>query len=218
MALKPMSAYTNDLLKQKSALVNLLTGAGVEASEDEKLNTLIPKASGLYESGKTDGLDLVESLLTSGYTDYSYIFYPIMSVMETVPIELLRHVAEASKLENLYYHCKLIKTVPEIDTSNATSFKNMFYHCEALEEVPPMDTSKGEAFDSMFYNCYALKEVPDGLNLSNGGNFYGMFYGCKALKTIPPLDLSNATSTYYMFSGCSNLGTIEKLTLGEGLF
>lgn len=62
MSLKPMSAYTQDLLKQKSALVESLNACGVESSPDEKLNTLVPKVAQAYKSGQLSVMSSSEHL------------------------------------------------------------------------------------------------------------------------------------------------------------
>jgi hypothetical protein len=44
--------YLAELVEQKKALVNNIADSGIEVSHDERINTLVPKVTQLYEAGK----------------------------------------------------------------------------------------------------------------------------------------------------------------------
>ncbi|MDN6440477.1 MAG: DUF285 domain-containing protein [Acidipropionibacterium jensenii] len=75
-------------------------------------------------------------------------------------------------------------TVTEIpfllDTSNVTNMDSMFYNCKALTSVPDMNTSNVTDMYRMFYGCSSLTSVQD-MDTSNVTVMYRMFQNCKAL-------------------------------------
>lgn len=114
----------------------------------------------------------------------------------------------------MFIECKILETVPELDTSEGTDFTSMFGLCFSLLRIPVFDTSKGIYFDSMFENCRVLAEVP-ALNVSNGIYFVNMFVNCYALTEIPALDTSKGHTLSYMFYRCQKLTKITSVDLAS---
>lgn len=79
--------------------------------------------------------------------------------------------SQCSIFNNMFYSCKLIQSIPLLDTSNGTSFSFMFRYCESLKTIPSMNTSNGTGFDYMFAECKSLETIPL-INTSNGTNLY----------------------------------------------
>jgi hypothetical protein len=73
-----VAAHLQELIKQKKALANNLVEKGVQASEDEKFNTLVPKV--LDISGGSSGEDISEEL-----TKYSSLNDELESVINSLP-------------------------------------------------------------------------------------------------------------------------------------
>lgn len=90
------------------------------------------------------------------------------------------------------------------DTANVTSMENMFYNCTNLTTIPSLDTSKVTTMKWMFNGCTSLTTIPQ-LILSNKVIMYGMFSGCSNLITIPRIDASNAGTLAFAFQDCTSL-------------
>lgn len=102
----------------------------------------------------------------------------------------------------------------KINTSNVLDMNNMFYECENLITIPQLDTSNVSNMTRMFSDCSSLISIPQ-IDTSNVTNMSYMFYNCTKLISIPQLDTSNVTDMTYMFRGCENLTTIPPLYAGN---
>ena len=101
--------------------------------------------------------------------------------------------------------------VSGFDTSNVTSMNDMFYGCTSLQTIPQLDTSKVTSMYGMFYNCNNLNSIPE-LNTSNVTNMSYMFsgvYWSMVLQRIEGLDMSSVTSASDMFEHQSSLSYIR---------
>ena len=58
----------------------------------------------------------------------------------------------------MFYGCKALTTVPEMDTSSVTNMNSMFYNCSSLTHVPDMDTSSVTSAIQMLSGCVALTD------------------------------------------------------------
>ena len=118
--------------------------------------------------------------------------------------------SSVTTMDQMFYSCSSLTTIPLLDTSNVTDMNNMFSDCSSLTTIPLLDTSNVTNMNSMFYICSQLTNIPE-LNTSNVTNMNSMFYSCSSLTTIPLLDTSNVTDMGGMFGGCSSLTTIPLL-------
>lgn len=89
--------------------------------------------------------------------------------------------SQVTNMDNMFYNCKGLQTVPQMNTSNVTSMNNMFAGCDVLQAVPQMNTSKVTGMNYMFSFCQSLQTVPQ-MDTSKVTGMNGMFYNCKALK------------------------------------
>ena len=125
------------------------------------------------------------------------------------------NTSNATSLSNLFRECYSLVTIPLIDTSNGTNFSYMFSDCHSLTTIPELNTSKGTGFDNMFQSCYSLKYIPE-LNTSKGTNFSSMFQSCYSLKSIPLIDTSKGTGFSSMFQSCYLLVAIPLIDTSNG--
>lgn len=114
----------------------------------------------------------------------------------------------------MFYECKNITSVPEIDTSNVTNMKYLFTDCGKLKSVPLLDFSRATDLYYCFQNCSLLETIPL-LNTSNVTTFYYCFDSCYNLKTIPQIDTSSATDVGTMFRSCISLQSLPLLDFGN---
>jgi surface protein len=126
-----------------------------------------------------------------------------LSLMEQCTI--LSH--NATSLNNLFYGCRVLKSVPLFDTSSVTNFGNVFYACTSLKQVPSFNTSSATNMTNMFAACYSLETVP-AFNTSSVTTMTQMFNTCYSLKKIPQFNTSSATSMAYMFNSCTSLQSV----------
>lgn len=107
---------------------------------------------------------------------------------------------------NAFAGCTALTKIESIDTQNATNLNNAFNSCGKLTEIPTIDTSKCTSFSSAF--AYSgIIHLPE-IDTGNGTNFYSMFSDCKQLVTIEKINLSKATNIRGTFESCSKLENI----------
>lgn len=137
-----------------------------------------------------------------GTTSFKYL--PIARVVGTIDIS---NITDAEKL---FYFCRELLEVPELNTSNITNMNYMFYNCTKLTSIPLLDTSNVTSMSDMFGGCTRLTEIPL-FNTSNVASMWGMFRGCTNLVTVPSLDTNSLRNTYTMFYDCASLTKIPQL-------
>ena len=137
---------------------------------------------------------------------------------------------DITNMNNMFYSCKQLTTIPLINTSNATTMASMFSGCSALTSVPLLNTSKVTNMNYMFADCDSLTSIPqlDTSNVTNMNYMFirskiesipsldtskvtsmsGMFKDCFRLTSAPMFNTSNVISISHMFSGCNSLTTI----------
>lgn len=100
----------------------------------------------------------------------------------------------------VYQSCLKMITAPNIVFPNqAYSLQNFFYSCENLTSIPLLDTSSCTSMQAMFHRCTSLTSIPL-LDTSNVTNMQYTFKNCISLTTIPLFDTSNVTNMYGMLS------------------
>ena len=80
------------------------------------------------------------------------------------------------------------------------SLHSMFFSCKSLKIVPQLDTLNVINMEYMFRDCYELTTVPQ-FNTQNVTNMYNMFYNCSNLTEIPIFDIRNVTNIKNMIAG-----------------
>ena len=149
-------------------------------------------------------LQSVPDLDFTGRTSTNNLFYACSS---------LRYVGNITGTDNvigmgsMFSYCKLLTSIPQMDTSNVTNMESMFTGCSSLTSIPQLDTSKVTGMNSMFSNCSSLTSIPQ-LDTSKVTSMSGMFYYCSSLTSIPLLDCSSVTYTSAPFGYTS----LDKLT------
>ena len=103
-----------------------------------------------------------------------------------VPMEVV-----GPSLQELFFNCSSLTTIPDMDTSQVTNMRYMFEGCSSLTTIPALDTSQ-------------VTNVPL------------MFYGCSSLTSVPALDTSQVTNVRLMFYGCSSLESVTLPGMGNG--
>lgn len=118
--------------------------------------------------------------------------------------------SNVKNMNNVFYYCRSLTSVPLLDTSNATSMNNMFKSCGNLTAIPKFNTSKVNSMSYMFDGCSKLTTIPQ-LDTSNVTNMGNLFSSCSKLTEIPLLNMSKVTNMPGMFSRCSSLTTLPPL-------
>ena len=122
--------------------------------------------------------------------------------------------SDITDMDDLFYGCTKLTSVPTLYTSNTISMNRMFHSCYKLISIPYMDTSNVKSMVMMFKYCSNLTSVPD-LNTSNVTDMSDMFDDCENLISIPDLDTSNVTDMNWMFGSCSKLTSIPLLNASK---
>lgn len=146
--------------------------------------------------------------------------------------------SKVTKMNNMFYNCSSLTSVPLFDTSSVDTASYMFGTCSSLTSIPSFNVSKVEFASYMFYNCRNLTAIPE-LDFTNATNLGNLFSGCTSLetvniktsskltklestfnnctklKTVPNLDTSNVTTLYSCFQYCKALTTIPELNTSK---
>ena len=112
---------------------------------------------------------------------------------------------------NLFYNYKGTSVdglISYSDTENVIKMNNTFYYCSNLTTIPLINTSSATNMHEMFYSCSNLTTIPL-IDTSKCTNMKGIFRECIALTTLPQLDTSSATDMSSMFENCYKLTTID---------
>jgi surface protein len=115
-----------------------------------------------------------------------------------------------TSMQNHFYGCKSLTTIPEFDCSNIKSFDATFRDCENLSSISLLNTGKVTNMKYMFYNCRKLTSISE-LDCSSCTDMSDTFYGCKVLQSISLLNTGKVTNMSYLFYGCPGLVTIPEL-------
>jgi len=68
--------------------------------------------------------------------------------------------SSVTSLENAWFGCSKLLSMPLIDTSSVTSFRSSWYTCRDLVSFPLLDTSSGTIFRSAWFNNNSLTTFP----------------------------------------------------------
>ena len=109
-----------------------------------------------------------------------------------------------TEMNNMFYNCNSLTTVPLFETSNVTNMGSMFYRCTPLTSVPLFNTSKVTNMNSMFRDDSNLTSVSL-FDTSNVTNMGAMFNNCTSLLTIPLFNTSKVTNMGSMFYNCTSV-------------
>ena len=108
------------------------------------------------------------------------------------------------ELKNLILNGITTEELKGYNYSHITDMSDMFYSCKSLTSIPELDTSNVIIMSEMFTHCTSLTSIPE-LNTSNVINMNRMFSGCTSLISVPYLDTAKVKYTYCMFYGCTNI-------------
>lgn len=112
----------------------------------------------------------------------------------------------------MFYSCKNLISIPELNTGNVTNMSYMFNHCNSLTTIPQLDTINVKDMRNMFQNCYLLKKIDiTYMHPSSAQNSSNFAYSCYSLTkliirymTEVPLLNTNSFSLCHHFTGKVN--------------
>jgi len=105
-----------------------------------------------------------------------------------------------------------IKTLPNINTSNATYMGSYAVGCRALSRTPVIDLSSCNNIESIFNGCFSMQEI-NFKNVNSKPNMYNSFRDCYNLRKIPSGLFEDYDSTSsYMRECFYNCQSIEKIS------
>lgn len=118
----------------------------------------------------------VESLKSSGYTNYSSFFSNNHQLTNQIPTGIIRHISNGTDFTSMFYNCGALVTIPVLDTINGQNFNYMFCECRYLQTIEGINITNATSIKDMFYSCYQLANITfngyiklTGINLSYGG-------------------------------------------------
>lgn len=200
----------NNNTRQRTRTVFVPVGGGGSKIETSEISV---SENGTYEAGEGKAYSKVTVKVTEPLgivkiADYG-INFSNSSFSEVPEWADFEGVTDMNKM---FYACKNLSTIPEIDSSKVTDMTWMFAECKNITAIPNIDTSMVVYGDGMFYNCSSLTSIPH-LNTGQLSGMGSMFYGCFSLISIPQIDTSQVHNMYDAFHGCTSLTTIPQLDL-----
>ena len=178
-----------ELVNQKNALADNLVTKGIEASQSETFNTLVPKVLDIQAGGNSDNkfTQLVDkSIVTVTAEDLTgatkigdYAFFNCDSLTTiTIPnsVTSIGRNAFANQYQN--YSSLTTITIPNSVTSIES---NAFNNCDSLTTII-IPNSVTEIGAYAFNNCSSLNSVILSNAITELNN--GVFYKCRSLTTI----------------------------------
>ena len=187
------------------------TNARVATSHnDMKLRWLI-----YYYTSETPSITLLKDIMYACFDGVKFggVFQK-KYMLEYFDIINGADLSSVTSMNQMFYNCYSLQTIPLLDTSKVTNMSQMFNNCYSLQTISLLDTSSVINMSSMFYHCYSLQTIPL-LNTSKVTSMSQMFNYCSSLQTIPLLDTSSVTSMSTMFNNCSLLQTIPLLNTSK---
>ena len=156
--------------------------------------------------------NLIQPNDTEIVANMNEMFYKCQN-LTTIP---LLNTSNVTTMRNMFEGCSKLTTIPLLDTSNVLNMDSMFQSCQYLTSIPLLSTFNVFSMRYMFSDCQVLSTIPL-LYTSNVTNMYGMFSNCQVLTTVPELDVTNVTDMTDIFLFCSNLKSILMTNIGTDL-
>jgi hypothetical protein len=129
-------------------------------------------------------------------------------------------------LQQFFYGCKNLRSVPLYDTSNCTNMVSMFQFetvsgvasdIMRLTSVPQFDTSKVTNMNNMFAGCFMLRNVPQ-FDTSKVTDMHSMFDGTfedykMQIDSVPNFDYSACKAFQYFMRNNVNITEIPEMNI-----
>ena len=119
----------------------------------------------------------------------------------------VKTIGSVNSMQQMFYNCFSLQSVPLFNTQNVISMSNMFYNCFSLQSVPLFNTQNATDMGSIFFGCYSLQSVPL-FNTQKVTAMQQMFQNCFSLQSVPLFNTQNVTSMSSMFQNCVSLNFI----------
>lgn len=162
--------YLNDLIAQKKALADNLNTKGVSASQNETLNTLVPKVlqisgggdSGSYDEGYTDGKQAQYDEFWDAYQqngsryNYNNAFFGIGWVSKTYKPKYPITVKYGA---GIFQQSQITDTLQPIIFQSGAAVSDIFLSCTALVTIQPITVTSDITFSGWFSNCGKLTNI-----------------------------------------------------------
>lgn len=181
-----------------SVTVNAVT-ASIDSNikkENIKRGVSILGVTGTLESA-------LEIAPTNTFTDATAKqFYDIQAAYDKMTPRIL---TDSNKTISKNIYCIPTKTdgTPLLDTSQLTNMYWLFYNCRDIKVIPELDTSNVENMEATFMNTTIISLAE--LDTSKATTLKRFCYLCTKLKNFPALNIASAINIEDMVSACSSL-------------
>ena len=189
----------NKILETKEAIRTAINNKGGTLTTTDTFSSYATAIDNLASGGST-----LKTLLDATKSTYRLFYeYKGTSVDDLISYNDTENVI---KMQEMFYYCSNLKTIPLLDTSSVTDMSYMFYNCQKLTTIPQLDTSSVTSMSNMFSDCYYLLTTPQ-LNTSKVTNMNRMFYWCIRLTTIDitHMNITSTSNSYNFATYCFSL-------------
>ena len=141
------------------------------------------------------------TITTNKITDGSYMFKN--SQTESIPFEINFDNTLNADINDMFYGCEKLKTIPKTNNVKPYSMNNLFYRCHSIREIP------NDWFDNWDFSTLS------GMTSSYLGNCSSLFAVCYSLRKTPLSMFRNMNpnivySYSYLYSGFNNCYVIDE--------
>ena len=196
----------NKILETKEAIRTAINNKGGTLTTTDTFASY-PSAIDSLPSG---GGNTLKTLLdATKSTSRLFYYYKGVSVNDLISYN---DTSSVIKMNEMFYGCSNITTIPLLDTSNVENMEYMFSECKNLTTISQINTSKVAKMYGMFTSCYKLTTIDiTHMNITSTSNSNYFAYQCFSLTkliirnmtTIPALN-SNAFVGCYHFDGTTD--------------
>ena len=191
----------------KEAIRTSINNKGGTLTESDTFSSYSTAIDNIKTGGGENPLQyIIDNNGGDGVPSCRYLFYYYKGTSLDSALSAI-DTSNVKNMEQMFYYCTNLTSIPQLDTSKVTNMQNMFYYCTSLTSIPQLDTSNVTDMSYMFYNCPSLTSIPQ-LDTSKVTNMQSMFCYCRSLTTIPQLDTSKVTNMQNMFYYCTSLTSI----------
>ena len=197
------SEYLSDLVEQKNTLADNINNNGVSASQEETLNTLVPKVNNVYTKGVEDGVQYEYDKFWDAFQNYgnrkfySHAFQEDSSHRAWSTGFTPKYPIKCDVFQSYMFQQFNVASTTPIDFTEFCKVNNIRFSYNNIE----VDYIRIGTYGFSSANVSRLPKIKvDQLNYN--------FQNCQKLETIDELEILSTTSAMDGFGNCKLLKNV----------
>lgn len=196
----------NKILETKEAIRTAINNKGGTLTTTDTFASYPSAIDSLPSGGGGSLKTLLDATKSSSRLFYEYKGTSVDGLINYSDTE------NVNDMSYMFYGCKNLTTIPQLNTSNANNMFGMFISCSSLTTIPQLDTINVAKMGSMFSSCANLTTIDiTHMNITSTSNVSNFANNCFSLTkliirnmpSIPALN-SNSFNNCYHFTGTTD--------------